>query len=196
MTAARGFARHLSGIDPRTETPPAGLLAASPRALPVLPARGRRADDPSCYDDPLPAENGRDSGACLHRFAWVPIVRHQTVKGAASLDDPALTGYWANRRRKSRPPLSSRTLRVLQAQDGRPPLCRDCLLYADHQPQSASEWEQWLRTTQMAIRSHHIGHWERHGRTDDAELHLVHAYCRRRTAAQTAGTAPLPACQP
>ncbi len=139
----------------------------------------------------------RDSGAYLHRFAWVPIVRHQMVKGAASMDDPALADYWANRRRKSRPPLSRRTLRLLQAQNGRCPLCGDYLLYADHQPRSACEWEQWLRTTQMAIRNHHIDHWEPHGMTDESKLHLVHAYCqRRRTAAHDGDTALLPACQP
>jgi len=45
----------------------------------------------------------RDSGAYLHRFAWTRIVRHQMVTGTASTDDPALTSYWANRRRKGTP---------------------------------------------------------------------------------------------
>ncbi|MGH8908738.1 MAG: hypothetical protein ACRD0K_20145, partial [Egibacteraceae bacterium] len=130
-------------------------------------------------------------------LSWAIQPNLSDVHQTGAIPDPALTDYWANRRRKSKPPLSSRTLRLLQAQDGRCPLCRDCLLYADHQPQSASEWEQWLRTTQMAIRKHHIDRWERHGTTDDTKLHLVHAYCQRRhTAAQTAGTALLPACQP
>lgn len=31
LTAVRGFARHLSGIDPRTEIPPAGLVSDRPR---------------------------------------------------------------------------------------------------------------------------------------------------------------------
>jgi RNA-directed DNA polymerase len=33
------------------------------------------------------------------------------VTGAASPDDPALTDYWAKRRRKVKPPLDSYTLR-------------------------------------------------------------------------------------
>jgi len=41
----------------------------------------------------------RDSGAYLTRFAWTKIVRHVQVKGGASPDDPALTKYWAGRRR-------------------------------------------------------------------------------------------------
>jgi hypothetical protein len=44
----------------------------------------------------------RASGAYLHRFAWTNIVRHQIVTGRSSPDDPALTEYWAARRRKTR----------------------------------------------------------------------------------------------
>ena len=74
----------------------------------------------------------RDSGAYLHKFAWTRIVRHQMVKGAASPDDPALTDYWAKRRRKA-PPLSIDTtsLRLLDAQHGRCHVCGDWLLPAD-----------------------------------------------------------------
>ena len=50
----------------------------------------------------------RASGAYLHRFAWTKIVRHQMVKGTASPDDPALTEYWAGRRRKAHPCRSTR----------------------------------------------------------------------------------------
>ncbi len=41
----------------------------------------------------------RDSGAYLLKFSWTKIVRHQLVKSTASPDDPALTDYWARRRR-------------------------------------------------------------------------------------------------
>ena len=42
----------------------------------------------------------RDSGAYLRRFVWTKIVRHQLVGGHSSIDDPALTSYWADRRRR------------------------------------------------------------------------------------------------
>jgi RNA-directed DNA polymerase len=47
----------------------------------------------------------RASGAWLPKFAWTRIVRHQMVPGRASPDDPTLAQYWAERRRKRRPPL-------------------------------------------------------------------------------------------
>ena len=55
----------------------------------------------------------RASGACLVKFSWTAIRRHVPVKGAASPDDPALAGYWAERRKKVKPPLDSYTLRLL-----------------------------------------------------------------------------------
>ncbi|MFE4520365.1 reverse transcriptase domain-containing protein [Kitasatospora sp. NPDC056783] len=45
----------------------------------------------------------RDSGRYLAKFSWTKIVRHHMVKGSASVDDPALTDYWTERRRKHRP---------------------------------------------------------------------------------------------
>ena len=94
----------------------------------------------------------RDSGAYLAKFAWTPIVRHQVVKGPASPDDPALAEYWAERRRRRKPPLDNARLRLIQAQRGRCPLCRGLLLHADHEPQTPSEWEQWVKVTRTAIR--------------------------------------------
>jgi RNA-directed DNA polymerase len=41
------------------------------------------------------------SGAYLVKFSWTDIVRHTLVKGGASPDDPALTEYWAKRRRRA-----------------------------------------------------------------------------------------------
>jgi RNA-directed DNA polymerase len=60
----------------------------------------------------------RDSGAYLLKFAWTTITRHTLVKGRASPDDPALTGYRAARRRRGRPPLDRARLRLLQRQRG------------------------------------------------------------------------------
>jgi RNA-directed DNA polymerase len=51
------------------------------------------------------------SGAYLSPMVWTPIVRHRKVIGGASLDDPALTVYWNQRRGRNRPPLDRGTLR-------------------------------------------------------------------------------------
>jgi RNA-directed DNA polymerase len=128
----------------------------------------------------------RDSGAYLPKFAWTKIVRHQMVNGRASPDDPALANYWAQRRRRNKPPLDRGTLRLLHAQQGRCHLCEDCLLHADREPHSPNEWEQWLRATRKAITKHHIIASEWQGTPDDG-IRLVHAHClRRNTRACTA----------
>ena len=63
-----------------------------------------------------------DSGAYLSRFARTKIVRHPMVRGTSSTDDPALTEYWAARRRRGIPrPIDTATLRLLQSQHGRCP---------------------------------------------------------------------------
>jgi RNA-directed DNA polymerase len=85
----------------------------------------------------------RDSGAYLLKFAWTPITRHTLVKGWASPDDPALTDYWAARRRRGRPPLDRARLRLLHRQRGRCPLCGHLLLHTDHEPGHPDEWEHW-----------------------------------------------------
>jgi hypothetical protein len=46
----------------------------------------------------------RETGAYLHKYAWTAIVRHVPVAGRNSPDDPALARYWADRRRKRKPP--------------------------------------------------------------------------------------------
>ena len=121
----------------------------------------------------------RDSGAYLLRFAWTRIVRHQMVKGTASVDDPALTDYWATRRRKgTRLPLDSTRLRLLQAQHGRCPRCGELLLHADHPPQTPTEWEQWLAATRKAITKNSIT--LRNGTPDQSTLRLIHTRCHPR----------------
>ena len=82
--------------------------------------------------------SGRGDVAHLIKFSWTSIVRHQTVNGTASPDDPALTRYWAARRRRIKPPLDSYTLRLLDRQDSRCPLCGDPVLAADQPPGSPS----------------------------------------------------------
>jgi RNA-directed DNA polymerase len=94
----------------------------------------------------------RDGGAYLLRFAWTKIVRHQMVRGTSSRDDPALASYWADRRRRGIPrPKDTATLRLLQTQHGRCPLCGELLLDARRQPQSPREWEPRLTVTSKAM---------------------------------------------
>jgi RNA-directed DNA polymerase len=120
----------------------------------------------------------RDNGACLPRLGWTKIVRHSLVVGAASPDDPALTGYWAQRRRKNQPLLDRSVLILLARQKGRCPLCRDLLLHADHEPSSPTEWEQWHRVTRKAITKQYVTTQRDTGTAGGTRL--VHSHCQRR----------------
>jgi RNA-directed DNA polymerase len=128
----------------------------------------------------------RDSGAYLTKFSWTKIVRHVPVQAWASPDDPALEGYWAQRRRKRKiPPVDEHTARLLRAQDGRCPSCGEFLLHADHEPRSLLEWEQWFTTVRRILRKQHIV--EQADGRDRTFYRLLHAHChRRQTAAQAA----------
>jgi len=120
----------------------------------------------------------RDSGAHLPKFAWAGIVRHQMVRGRASPDDPALAGYWAERRRKVPSPSMGKARRwLLRAQDGRRPACGGWLLPADDPPQGPREWEHWLAairkaTVKVALRED--------GVSGETRIRLVHLHCHRR----------------
>ena len=120
----------------------------------------------------------RDSGGYLPKCAWTKIVRHCMVTGTASLDDPDLAQYWAGRRRRNKPPLDNSTLRLIQAQHGRCPLCADYLLYADREPASPREWEQWLTATRKAITRHNLTAGGPGGTPGGTRL--VHVSCYRR----------------
>lgn len=122
----------------------------------------------------------RETGAYLVRFSWTRIVRHQLVKGESSPDDPGLAGYWAQRHRGAAPlPMDRATLRLLREQKGRCHLCGLLLLHADRAPQSPTGWEQWLRTTRKAIKTHHIA-YQGAETPDGMQLRLAHASCIRR----------------
>jgi RNA-directed DNA polymerase len=123
----------------------------------------------------------RETGFYLRKFAWTKIVRHRMVAGRASPDDPALTGYWEQRRRRARLPVDTATWHLLRRQRGRCPLCRGLLLHTDHQPQDPGEWQQWHTATRKAIRKHAITSVMDPGMSDErAAHHLIHAHCRRR----------------
>lgn len=122
----------------------------------------------------------RDSGAYLMKFAWTNIVRHTTVKGRASPDDPALAGYWAGRRRRVKPPLDSYTLRLLTRQAGCCPVCGDEVLSTAQPPQSPQQWERWwLEVVRKAIVADYLVHHGRPGSLDGEHTRLVHASCQR-----------------
>jgi RNA-directed DNA polymerase len=130
----------------------------------------------------------RDSGAHLVRFSWTHIERHTPVKGTASPDDPDLSGYWAERRKKVRPPLDAYNLNLLSRQDGQCPLCGDPLLPAGQPPQSPGEWERWwLHVTRRAIAASYLVHHGRPGTPHDDLTRLVHASCQRGLNARQRG---------
>jgi RNA-directed DNA polymerase len=123
----------------------------------------------------------RDTGAYLPKPAWTDIARHTLVKGGASPDDPNLAEYWAQRRRKVKPPLDSYTVRLLSKQDGRCSLCGENLLIPDQPPQTPEGWEWWfLWVTKEAIKADYLVHHTASSTSPrDDRTHLVHATCSR-----------------
>jgi RNA-directed DNA polymerase len=119
--------------------------------------------------------------AYLTKFSWTDIVRHAMVKGRASPDDPALGDYWADRRKKVKPPLDNYTLRLLARQDARCPLCGDHLLPAVQPPEFPGQWERWWQqTARKAIAADYLVHHGRPGsRPGDDQTRLIHASCHR-----------------
>jgi len=138
----------------------------------------------------------RETGFYLRKFAWTPIVRHRMVEGRASPDDPTLTDFWAKRRRRHPPPMSTATVRLLRLQRGRCPLCRGLLLDADHEPQSPREWEQWLTATRKAIRARAVVVWAAGTPDERVADRLMHTHCHRRISGGGNSPALLPTRKP
>lgn len=125
----------------------------------------------------------RESGAYLVKFAWTKIDRHSGIKGSSSPDDPDLSEYWANRRkRKSLPPLSKTELALAAKQKGLCPLCRQPLIGgAEYEPENVRQWISWFDAVRRTLHKHHFLTFRRHGGGDDrTNLRLVHAECHRR----------------
>jgi RNA-directed DNA polymerase len=133
----------------------------------------------------------RDSGGYLLQFSWTKIIRHDLVRGRSSPDDPALTEYWARRRRRSGPDsrIDRASQRLLQQQHGRCAICGGFLLHADHQPTSPDKWEQWLKTTAKAI-SKNVVAVAGGGPREIMEPRLIHTSCRRRDIPDSATLLP------
>ena len=122
----------------------------------------------------------RNTGAYLPKPAWTEIVRHTMVARGASPDDPDLTEYWAQRRRRVKPPLDPYTVRLLTKQDGRCTLCGETLLALDEPPQTPQGWEWWfLRVTKKAIMMDYLTHHTVPNAPSDQRTNLVHATCAR-----------------
>ena len=137
----------------------------------------------------------RDTGAHLPKPAWTDIVRHTLVKDGSSPDDPNLAEYWAQRRRKVKPPLDAYTVRLLSKQDGRCSLCGENLLIPDQPPQTPEGWEWWfLWVTKKAIKADYLVHHNAPGAPHDDQTYLVHATCRRarNPTRATANSVPQP----
>ena len=134
----------------------------------------------------------RETGAYLHQYAWTKIVRHAPVPGRHSPYDPALARYWADRRRKQKPPqLSPSWLAAVRDQRGLCPLCRELLLFADRAPDSPGQWETWYAATGKAMTRQAITD----NSTGRTKHRLVHAYCaRRHPDGEPSGTEQQTAC--
>ncbi|MFI2262703.1 group II intron reverse transcriptase/maturase [Streptomyces tubercidicus] len=121
------------------------------------------------------------TGAYLYKFAWTPIVRHVKVKGGASTDDPSLTEYWTNRRRKKAPPVMDKTsLYLAFRQQGLCPLCGGALITgAEYEPDNPREWIEWFEAVARRLHRHHFAYRRNGGGDDRNNLRLVHADCHR-----------------
>ena len=128
-----------------------------------------------------------DTGAYLSRLSWTKIVRHTLVRAGASPDDPALTGYWAERRRRRKPPLlDGHTLKLLKAQDDRCPACGELLIDADQEPQSPQAWEQWFIDARRTLRKQRVTQRAESLEGERTCYRLVHARCLRSQTGQAA----------
>ena len=74
-------------------------LLGCPVSRKATPCAGHHQHRPTYARQYRTGFGDRDSGAYLIESAWTKIIRHQQVNGRASPDDPALTDYWAARRR-------------------------------------------------------------------------------------------------
>ena len=119
----------------------------------------------------------RDSGAYLHKYAWTKIVRHVMVTGRASPDDPALTQYWADRRRRApAPQLADSWHKALRAGKGICHHCGEQLLDTGRFPGSPSQGETWYADIRTALT-----YQASPARDDGRTAHrLIHARCAHR----------------
>ncbi|GAB2829839.1 group II intron reverse transcriptase/maturase [Streptomyces daliensis] len=134
----------------------------------------------------------RESGLYLFKFAWTRIDRHVMVKGRNSPDDPALTNYWATRRKRGKLPSTFDKMSITLAarQRGICPLCKQALISgAEYEPDSPHEWASWFAASMKLLHKHHFIHRRDGGPDTRANLRLVHADCHRQYHAGDHGRA-------
>jgi RNA-directed DNA polymerase len=85
--------------------------------------------------------------------------------------------------------------RLLEAQHGQCPQCKELLLDADRPPQSPREWEQWLTVTRKAVIRKAIV-LQPDSAPGEAALRLIHAHCYRQHARGNKSQALLRASEP
>jgi len=122
----------------------------------------------------------RESGRFVRLFAWTKIVRHNMVKGTASVDDPSLAQYWAGRQRRMHSLTGGLTASLLIRQQGRCSACGGFLLAADHGPQSPREWEQWAKTINRAMKKNALRMGGSVSDGGQSAHHLIHSSCHAR----------------
>ncbi|WP_435108496.1 group II intron reverse transcriptase [Nocardiopsis synnemataformans] len=121
------------------------------------------------------------SGLKLLMFSKTKIVRHPMVKAGASPDDPELSDYWKNRRKRKVPPTMTVSKTALAArQSGLCPLCRtDLIIGAEYEPDNVRDWVKWFEAMRHRLHEDHLV-YRRHGGSDDPKnMRLVHAECHR-----------------
>ena len=124
----------------------------------------------------------RDSGAYLTKFAWTKIVRHQMVDGHASPDDPALTDYWAARKRRRKPPSTVGPHPAVNASTDAARSASSCCCTptTSHNPRASGN--SGSPRSAKAIRRQAITA-DQQRRTDERTdaSRLVHTHCARKT---------------
>lgn len=124
----------------------------------------------------------RETGFYLQKFAWTKIVRHTLVKGRASVDDPELREYWANRTRRRVYPKSDKRTNVYLAarQKGVCAWCGlDLISGAGYEPDNVRDWVKWFESSARTLNVHHVV-YRRDGGSDSVKnLVLIHAECHR-----------------
>lgn len=107
----------------------------------------------------------------LLKLRWIPIVRHPLVHDRASPDDPSLTAYWEERRRKFAARESTQRKRMqMMRQHCVCPICGNSIVNG--------EIDSWVSTTEE-IHEHHIIPQAAGGSDSQSNKRLVHYYCHQ-----------------
>jgi RNA-directed DNA polymerase len=104
----------------------------------------------------------KHTGAHLNKFSWYNIERHALVPSTYSPDDPSLKEYWLNRSKAKAKELPSQESRIARKQGYKCHECGETLFNGEE------------------LHKHHVVQRKDGGRTNDANLHLVHLYCHQK----------------